>query len=314
MKAIITSNYGGVEVLQHKDVVKPVITDNEILVQIHACSVNPVDWKVRRGDFKILTGWNPPKILGGDYAGVVAEVGQQVTTYAPGDAVWGFVETFKRGTYAEFVKVKTKEIGPKPQNLSFEEAASLPLVSLTAYQALVYSGKLKKGDHVLINGASGGVGLAAIQISKALGSTVTGVCSSKNLTLVKEMGADEIIDYTKQNVLNHKEQYDIFFDVVANKSFAQAKRTLKPGGIYIRTLPSFETIVLGSLLNPFRDKKAKIMDCKASSKDLAVLEEMAENDKLVPLIEKIYPLEQIREAHTRSETGHTVGKLVLKVA
>lgn len=313
MKAIITDNYGGAEVLKLQKVEKPVIKDNEILVQVHACSVNPIDWKIRRGDFKILTGRKPPRILGGDYAGIVTEVGSRVTRYRSGDAVWGVVETFKRGTYADFVKVKAEEIGPKPENLSFEEAASLPLVGLTAYQALVYSGRLKQGDHILVNGASGGVGLAAIQIAKVLGCTVTGVCSANNLSLARKMGADEVIDYTKQNVLNCAGRYDIFFDVVANKSFAQAKGTLKAGGVYVRTLPSFESMIVGPLLNLFRARKVKVMDCKASAKDLTILKEMVENGKLVPRIEKVYPLDQVREAHTRSETGRVVGKLVLKV-
>jgi NADPH:quinone reductase-like Zn-dependent oxidoreductase len=223
------------------------------------------------------------------------------------------VETFKRGTYAEFVKVKAEEIGPMPKNLSFEEAASLPLVGLTAYQALVYAGRLKKGHHILVNGCSGGVGLAVIQIAKALGCKVTGVCSTNNLQLARKMGADEVIDYTKQDVLKCLGIYDIFFDIVANKSFSQAKRTLKPGGIYIRTLPSFESMIAGPLLNLFRAKKVKVMDCKASAKNLAILKKMVEDGKLVPRIEKVYPLDQVHAAHTRSETGHVVGKLVLKV-
>ncbi|MEJ2365604.1 MAG: NAD(P)-dependent alcohol dehydrogenase [Deltaproteobacteria bacterium] len=272
MKAIITSKYGSVEVLQPQDVARPIIADDEILVQVHACSVNPIDWKVRRGDFKILTGRKPPRILGEDYAGIVAEVGSKITRYQPGDAVWGFVETFKRGTYAEFVKVKAEEIGPKPENLSFEETACLPLVGLTAYQALIQGGRLKKGDHILINGASGGVGLAGVQIAKARGCKVTGVCSTNNL-----------------------------------------QRTLKPGGIYVRTLPSFESLILGPLLNLIRAKKVRVLDCKASAKDLAILRDLVENGNLVPIIEKVYPLEQVRAAHTRSETGRVVGKLVLKV-
>jgi NADPH:quinone reductase-like Zn-dependent oxidoreductase len=314
MKAIVTEKYGGVEVLRRGEVDKPVIKADGILVQVHACSVNPIDWKVRRGDFKILTGIKPPKILGGDYAGIVADVGGRVTQYKPGDAVWGFVEAFNRGTYADFVKVKQEEIGPKPKNLSFEEAASLPTVGLTAYQALVYKGRLKKGDHILINGCSGGVGLAGVQIAKALGCKVTGVCSTKNLQVARNAGVDDVIDYTQQDVLKSAELYDIFFDVVANTSFSQAKLALKPGGIYVRTLPSFESIILAPWINAFSAKKAKILDCKASERDLATLKEMVENGKLVPLIEKVYPLEQVQAAHTRSETGHVVGKLVLKIA
>lgn len=314
MKAIITRKYGGIEVLEYQEVENPVLKENEILVQVYACSVNPIDWKVRKGDFKIITGIKPPKILGNDYAGIVAEVGAQVTKYKPGDAVWGFVEAFNRGTYAEFVKVKEEEIGPKPQTLSFEEAASIPLVGLTAYQAFIYTAQLKKGDHIIVNGSSGGVGLAAVQIAKALECKVTGVCSTKNLQLTKEMGADEAIDYTKESVLQYRQRYDIFFDVVANQSFSQAKVTLKSGGTYVRTLPSFRTMILGPLLNPFGAKKAKTMDCKPSAGDLAMLKQMVESGKLIPVIEKVYPLEQVQEAHIRSESGRVVGKLVLNVA
>jgi NADPH:quinone reductase-like Zn-dependent oxidoreductase len=313
MKAIITNRYGGVEVLKLQEVEKPVIKDDEVLVQVHACSVNPIDWKVRRGDFKIVTGIKPPRILGGDYAGIVTEVGRQVTKYRAGDAVWGFVEAFNRGTYAEFIKVKEEEIGPKPKNLSFEEASSIPLVGLTAYQALVYSGRFNKGDHIIINGCSGGVGLAGVQIAKALECKVTGVCSTNNLRVARDMGADNVIDYTKQDVLKYARSYDIFFDVVANRSFSQAKVTLKPGGTYVRTLPSFQSMVLRPLINMFCTKKVKIIDCKPNTKDLAILKKMVENGKLVPLVEKVYPLDQVRAAHTRSENGRVVGKLVLKV-
>jgi NADPH:quinone reductase-like Zn-dependent oxidoreductase len=313
MKAIVTSKYGDSGVLKLQEVDRPVINEDEILVRVHACSVNPVDWKVRRGDFKILTGSKPPRILGNDYAGVVAQVGRRVTEYRPGDMVWGFAEAFKRGTYAEFVRVKQEEIGRKPKSLSFEDAAAIPTVGLTAYQALVYKGRLKAGNHILINGCSGGVGLAAVQIAKALGCKVTGVCSTRNLQVARLMGADDVVDYTQQDVLEWTGCYDVFFDVVANKSFAQAKATLKPGGTFVRTMPSFESIVLGPLLNAFGSKKVKTLDCKASAKDLAILKGMVEDGKLVPLIERVYPLEQIQVAHTRSETGRVVGKLVIKV-
>jgi len=313
MKAIVTEKYGGVEVLSLQEVKKPVIKDDEILVHVHACSVNPIDWKIRRGNLRILTGIKPPKILGRDYAGIVDEVGSRVTKYKTGDAVWGVVGSLKRGTYAEFVGVKEGEVGPKPENLNFEEASSIPMVGSAAYQALLYSGRLKKGDHILINGCSGGVGIAALQIAKALECKVTGVCSTNNLQLIKKMGADEVIDYTKQDVLKNEGIYDIFFDTVGNKSFFQAKGTIKPGGIYVSTVPSPQSMVLGPLINIFSAKKIKNLFSKANAKDLSILREMVENGKLVPLIEKVYPLDRVQEAHTRSETGRVVGKLVLKV-
>jgi NADPH:quinone reductase-like Zn-dependent oxidoreductase len=209
--------------------------------------------------------------------------------------------------------VKKEEIAPKPQNLNFEEAASLPLASLTAYQSLVYKGQLQQGDHVMINGCSGGVGLSGLQIAKTLGGRVTGVCSTKNLELGKKMGADDIIDYTNEDVLKEKNAYDIFFDAVGNRSFSQVKETLKPHGIYVTTLPSFQSILLGPLINVLGSKKLKKIMVTPRRKDLAVLKEMAENGKLVPVLEKVYSMDQIREAHTRSETGRVVGKVVVKV-
>jgi NADPH:quinone reductase-like Zn-dependent oxidoreductase len=280
---------------------------------VHACSVNPIDWKIRSGAFKLLSGIKPPRILGSDYAGVVIAVGKQVTTQKVGDAVWGFVEALQRGTYAEFVKVKPEEIGPKPTNLSFEEAAAVPLAGLTALQALVYKGRLKKGDHVMVNGCSGGVGLAALQIARALECQVTGVCSTRNLDVARKMGAHTVIDYTTQDVLAAAGAYDMFFDVVSNKTFFQVKETLKPGGIYVPSLPSFQSILLVPFINIIGAKKIRIIDCKPSRRDLAVLKDMVENWQLVPLIEKVYPLDEVGAAHIRSESGRVVGKLVLKV-
>jgi NADPH:quinone reductase-like Zn-dependent oxidoreductase len=313
VKAIITEKYGDVDVLEQQEVEEPAIQEDKILVRVHSFSINPVDWKIRRGDLKLLVGRKPPKILGGDYTGIVAEVGKQIPSYKIGDEVFGMVNAFKGGTYAEFVRVKKEEIALKPLNLNFEEAASLPLVSLTAYQSLVQKGQLQPGHHVMINGCSGGVGLSGLQIAKALGSKVTGVCSVKNFEMAKKMGADHIIDYSKEDILKEKNVYDIFFDAVGNQSFSQVKETLKPHGIYVTTLPSFHSIVLGPLINLLGSKKLKKLLVSPRSKDLAVLKEMAENGKLVPVLEKVYSMDQIREAHSRSETGRVVGKIVVKV-
>jgi len=314
MKAIITQKYSDVEVLEQQEVEKPAIQDNEVLVRVNAFSVNPVDWKIRRGDLKLLIGRRPPRILGGDYAGVAAEVGKQITDFKIGDEVFGMVNAFKGGTYAEFVRVKKAEIAPKPQNLNFEEAASIPLVSLTAYQSLVREGQLRQAHHVMVNGCSGGIGLSGVQIAKALGGGVTGVCSTKNLELAKEMGADQVIDYTKEDALKEKEAYDIFLDAVGNRSFSQAKTTLKRHGIYVTTLPSFQSMVLAPLINLLSSRKMKKILVTPSKRDLVVLKEMAESGKLVPVLEKVYPVDQIRQAHARSETRRVVGKIVVKIA
>jgi len=313
MKAIISNEYGPVEVLHYQETDPPVLADDELLVRVHACSVNPVDWKIRKGDAKLLTGRKPPVILGGDYAGVVAQAGKRVTNYAVGNRVWGMVNAFKGGTYAELVRVKEEEIGLMPGNLGFEEAASLPLVGLTAYQSLIYKGRLQRGDHVMVNGCSGGVGLAGVQIAKAKGCEVTGVCGTRNLELATKMGADHVLDYTKVNILKDKGVYDIFFDAVANQSFSRAKGTLKPRGAYVTTLPSFESMVLGPLINMISARKVQSILVKPSSGDLNTLKEMVEEGYLIPVVEEVYPLEKVREAHMRSETGRVTGKIVLRV-
>jgi NADPH:quinone reductase-like Zn-dependent oxidoreductase len=224
------------------------------------------------------------------------------------------VHAFKGGSYAEFVKVKAEETCLMPQNLSFEEAASLPVVSLTAYQSLVREGQIRMGDYVMINGCSGGVGLAGVQIAKALGCNVTGVCSAKNAETAKKTGADRVIDYTRENILRDKAAFNIFFDAVGNQSFFQAKETLKQGGKYVTTLPTLQALLLAPLINVFSSKKFKkimVAPGRKSAEDLKVLKEMVENGNLVPVLEKVFPIEQIREAHVRSETGRVVGKIGL---
>ena len=313
MKAIVTTRYGPPEVLELRDIAKPPIRDDEILVRVHAASINPVDWKVRSGRLRIITGWKPMPVLGSDYAGVVAEVGKRVTSYKVGDQVWGKVSTMRGGAYAEFLKVKKQEIGPKPKNLGFEEAAAVPLAGLTAYQALLQEANVKRGDSVLINGCSGGVGHMAVQIAKALGCHVTGVCSTKNLQFAKDIGADEVIDYTKEDPLAQQGAYDTFFDAIGKRSFPRARPTLKAAGTYVTTLPSFQILVFGPLNNVVSARKAKKILVKHSTQDLTALEKMAESGELRPTVEHVYPLEQVRAAHARSETGRVVGKIVLKI-
>jgi NADPH:quinone reductase-like Zn-dependent oxidoreductase len=314
LKAIVTRKFGPPEVLEIQEVEKPKIKDNEILVRVHASSVNPVDWKLRSGYMKIFLGFKPTKILGADYSGIVTEVGGKVSEFKVGDAVFGLLHAYKGGAYAEFLKVKERYTCFKPENLNFEKAASIPLAALTSYQALVHEGKIKKGDHVMVNGCTGGVGIAGVQIAKAFGCTVTGVCSTKNLEIAKKVGVDHVIDYTKDDILKDKNTYDIFLDAVANQSFFRAKETLKPDGTYITTLPGFHAFLLAPFINIIGSKKIRkvlIAPSKLRAKDLKVLKDFIEKGKFKPVTEKVYPIEQIREAHTRSKTGRVVGKIVI---
>lgn len=217
MKAVIIRRYGAAEVLQYEDVEQPKIEPTQLLVKVRASSVNPIDWKIRQGMLSLITGSKFPKILGFDVAGEVVAIGSGVTRFKPGDAVYGST-SFPGGGYAEFAAVPENLVVLKPTNLSYEEAAAVPLAALTALQALRDQGNIQTGQTVLINGAAGGVGSFAVQIAKALGTVVTGVSSTKNLDLVKSLLADRVIDYTQQDFTQDTAQYDIIFDAVGKRS------------------------------------------------------------------------------------------------
>ncbi len=314
MKAITCNRYGSEKVLTLSNVRKPKINKGEILVKINAASVNPVDWKIRSGQIIAKTGIKPPKVLGSDFSGVVTEIGGKVTEYVVGDIVWGKVDSFKGGSYAEYIKVTTQNISDIPQGLSNEEAASIPNVGLTAYQALVNKAGMKSGDHVLVNGASGGVGLMAVQIAKAMNCTVTAVCSAKNSGLVKSLRADHVIDYAKEDITAHKNIYNIFFDSVANQSLFKVRNTLQADGVYVRTTPSLETLLFGPLYTLLGLKKAEHIMVKPSHENLMYLKKLIELKQLVPVIDTVYNIEDAYEAHKKSATGRVVGKLVLKIS
>lgn len=313
MKAILTNKYGRPESMHLSSIPQPQISADEILVKIHACSVNPVDWKIRSGKLIIKTGLKPPKILGSDFAGEIIEIGEKINLYEIGQKVWGKVDSFKGGAYAEFIKVKPMNITTIPTNLTEQQAASIPNTGLTAYQALFNKAQLKKGMKVLINGASGGVGIMAIQIAKAYDCHVTAVCSSKNSELVKSLGADIILDYTRDNILQANNSYNVFFDCVANKSLLKVHKTLIKGGTYIRTTPSPETTLGFIPLKLLLGKSSKHIMVQPSHNDLNALKKLVENKKLTPIIEKIFPLEEASQAHQQSETGRVVGKIVMTV-
>ncbi|OYT16316.1 MAG: zinc-binding alcohol dehydrogenase [Bacteroidetes bacterium 4572_77] len=315
MKAIITKAYGSVDVLSVENVDSPTIQEDEILVQVKAASINPLDWRIRSGEMKIMTGKTPPRILGSDYAGVVSKIGKNIHKYKVGDEVFGLLDIVKvkEGTYAEYVKVKENDINIKPSNSSFEEAASLPLVSLTSYQAFVNIAKAKKGNKVLINGCSGGVGSAAVQIAKALGYKTTGICSTKNVDFAKSLGADHIIDYKKENVLNRHEKYDVIFDTVGNLKFSLSKNILESKGTYVTTAVTVPAMIFSPLANIFRSKKYKLVVVKPNTEDLTRIKQMVEDEELKGQVSKIFNLQEVKEAQLMSQNGGFYGKLVLKV-
>lgn len=313
MKAVTIDRYGSSDVLHYTNIEKPQIQNDQLSIEVRATSINPVDWKIRKGMLKVLTGNKFPMILGFDVAGVVAEVGEKITDFKPGDEVYAYLDNAPGGAYAEYVVVSPKVVCLKPNNMSYSEVAAVPLAGTTALQALRDKGKIGKGQKVLINGASGGVGTFAIQIAKAWETQVTAVCSSKNVELVKSLGADRIIDYTQKDFTKEQEKYDIIFDVISKRSFSECKNSLQPKGIYITLLPSPDAILQGFLTSLFPGKKAKLFVAKASGSDLAFLKDLIEAGKLRAIIDRTYPLSEIVAAHIYSESERAVGKIVITV-
>ncbi|MCW5312571.1 zinc-binding dehydrogenase [Nostoc sp. KVJ3] len=310
MKAVVIRRYGAAEVLQYEDVEQPKIEPTQLLVKVGASSVNPIDWKIRKGMLSLIIGSKFPKILGFDVAGEVVEVGSGVTRFKPGDAIYGST-SFPGGGYAEFAAIPENLAALKPTNLSYEEAAAVPLAALTALQALRDQGNIQTGQNILINGAAGGVGIFAVQIAKALGAVVTGVSSTKNLDLVKSLGSDRVIDYTQQDFTEDTAQYDIIFDAVGKRSLSETKRVLKPNGVYITTVPN-PKVMLEIVLTAFLPgQKAKFLFEKPNAKDLLFLKELIEAGKIRVVIDRTYPLQELAAAHIYSETGRAVGKIAL---
>lgn len=314
MKAVVIERYGSPEVLRLKaDVEMPVLRSRQILIEAYASSVNPIDWKIRNGSLRLLLGWRFPKILGFDVSGRVAAVGSEVRKFKPGDLVYAKSDAPTGGAYAEYVAVGESAAARKPQNLSHEEAAAIPLAALTAYQGFQWHAPLKSGAEVLITGASGGVGSFAVQIAKIFQARVTGVCGPKNADLVKRLGADEVLDYEKQPIFGTDRSYDVIFDAAATCSFSQARRCLKDRGAYVSTLPSFGLMAawLRSLL--LSSRKAAFILMKPRGEDLETITRWVESGKLKPVLDSVFPLEQVRQAHERSQEGHPRGKIVLRI-
>lgn len=314
MKAVRASRYGPPEVMEVVEVPAPSIGSREILVSVRASSVNPVDWKVREGMLRLLTGVQRPKALGADFAGVVERVGPEAEGFAVGDRVYGMLVAFRGGAYAEKLVARPSELAPMPDGLSFEQAAALPLVSLTVYRAFTSHGRKAPGQHMLVNGCAGGLGHVAVQMAKALGYRVTGVCSTRNLGVAKELGADAVIDYTVQSPLDVDQSYDFVFDAVANLGFRRAKRILTSNGVYVSSIPSPTNMLAAPVLNLFRGKQHRTVWVSPNGSSLRKITEMVDAGELAPVVEKVYELDQIQEAHAHSETGRVVGKLVLRTS
>ncbi|HEY2712772.1 MAG TPA: NAD(P)-dependent alcohol dehydrogenase [Chthoniobacterales bacterium] len=325
MKAIRYCEYGSPEVVRFDDVEKPVPTDNQVLIKVRAASLNALDVYLIRDSWlgRLFFGLRKPRNtrLGRDVAGQVEAVGKNVTQFKPGDEVFGICG----GSLAEYACASERGLAMKPTNISFEQAASLPLAGLTALQGL-REGKIQSGQRVLINGATGGVGTFAVQIAKSLGAEVTAVCSTRNVDLVRSIGADHVIDYTKEDFTKSDQRYDVIFDNVANHSFSERRRVLTAKGICVLAgmggagVKQGEAMgrIVGNLfiargLSSFTDQKFAQYMTKVSKDDLVMLGDLTEAGKLKPVIERTYKLHETPEAFRQLDAGHARGKVVITV-
>ncbi|MBM4425653.1 MAG: NAD(P)-dependent alcohol dehydrogenase [Chloroflexi bacterium] len=320
MKAVVHHSYGSPDVLKIEEVEKPAVTDDGVLVRVHASSVNPAEWYGMTGLFiaRLMGGLFKPKDprLGGDFAGVVEAVGAHVTDFKPGDEVYGG----RSGAFGEYVNVKNA-VARKPANLTSEEAAAIPTAAITALQGLRDHGKLQPGQKVLINGAAGGVGTFAVQIAKAFGAEVTAVTSTKNVDMVRSLGADHVIDYTKEDFTKSGRQYDLVLDIAGGRSWHEYKRILKQTATFVIVGGPKGNKWIGPLGNTLKLKMASMgarqkvvfFIAQFTREDLAILRDLSESGKMKPVVEKVYPLEQVADAMRHLGTGHARGKIVLKI-
>ncbi len=320
MKAIVYRCYGPPDVLKFEDIAKPSAADDEVLIKVHAASVNPLDWHYMRGSpsiMRLMSGIGAPKDtrLGVDFAGTVEAVGKNVVRFKPGDEVFGGAT----GAFAEYVTVREdRALAPKPDKMTFEQAASVPIAAVTALQALRDKGHLKPGQKVLINGASGGVGTFAVQIAKSFGAQVTGVCSTRNLEMVQSIGADHVIDYKREDYTRSGERYDLIIDMVGNHSIMQNRQALTPEGILVMIggpsdglLGPLANPIKALMLSPFVSQEFVMFVAQLNKEDLAILGDLMQAGEVTPVIDRRYNLSDVPAAIRYSEEGHARGKIIV---
>jgi len=319
MKAIVYAKYGSPDVIRYEDVEKPVPKDDEVLIGVHAASVNAYDWHFLTADIfliRLMGGgfWKPKyRRLGADVAGRVEAVGKDVRQFKPGDEVYGMI----RGSFAEHACAPESAVAPKPANLSFEEAAAVPMAAVTALQGLRDEGRIQSGQRVLINGASGGVGTFALQIAKSYGAEVTAVCSARNVDQARSLGADHVIDYAKEDFTMSGRDYDLIFAANGFHSLSAYKRALTGKGVYVMaggsTAQIFQSMLLGPLMSEAGGRKMGGVSAKRSQDDLFALKGLLEAGKVIPAIDRRYPLAEAADALRYLGEGHARGKVVIVV-
>ena len=319
MKAIVYEKYGPPEVLEFEEITKPTVKNDEVLIKVHAASVTPLDWHMMTGTpyiARLMAGLLKPKrkVLGTDVAGQVEAVGENIKQFQSGDEVFGL--SFYNGAFAEYLCVPESQLQLvlKPSNVSFEDAAATPYAGYTALLCLRDLGCLQSGQKVLINGASGGTGTFAVQIAKTFGAEVTGVCSTRNLERVRAIGADHVIDYTKEDFSRNTGAYDLIFDIVRKRTFSECKGALKPQGTYVTTEFSPALVIHSLWVSITGDKKLVPLPMKRpSQQDFLDLKEMLETGKITPVIDRRYPLNEVPDALRYIGKGHARGKLVITI-
>lgn len=322
MKAIVYRCYGSPDVLSYEDIEKPTPGDDEVLVKVAAASVNPLDWHYMRGSPYLMrfgSGLGAPKDirLGVDFAGTVEAVGRDVEQFKPGDEVFGGAN----GAFSEYVTVRdSRALAMKPANITFEQAASVPIAAITALQALRDKGKIKTGQRVLINGASGGVGTFAVQIAKSFGAEVTGVCSTRNVEMVRSIGADHVFDYKKEDYTESGKQYDLIIDNVGNHSLLANRRVMSPEGVLVivggasgNWIGPLMRPIKAMLLSPFVGQEFALILAQLRPDDLAILGDLMQAGTVTPVIDRSYGLSEVPAAIRYSEEGHARGKIVVSL-
>ena len=322
MKAIVQDKYGSPDVLELQEIDKPVVKDGQVLVRVHAAAVDPADWHIMRGlpyIARIAWGLLKPKdrVRGQDVAGHVEAVGKDVKQLQPGDEVFGWC----KGAFAEYACAGENNLAPKPTNLTFEQAAAVPLAAATALQALRDVGKVQPGHRVLINGAAGGVGTFAVQIAKSFGAEVTGVCSARNVDMVQSIGADHVMNYTREDFTQSGQRYDLILDNVANRSLTECRRALTGEGTLVsnsgtsggRWIDGAGRVVKVNVLSPLVRQRLRAFVTKWNNEDLVVMKDLIESGKVTPVIDKTFPLSETPQAIGYVEAGHARGKVVISV-
>jgi len=319
MKAIVYHNYGSPEVLKCEEIEKPAVGDREVLIKVRAASVNPLDWRLMRGKpvfvRLMIGGLRKPKLTrpGVDVAGQVEAVGRSVTQFKPGDEVFGGC----RGAFAEYACAIEDRLALKPANLSFEDAAAVPVAAISALQGLRDKGRIQRGQKVLVDGASGGVGTFAVQIAKSFGAEVTAVCSTRNVDSARSIGADHVIDYTREDFTQSGQRYDLILAANAYHSIFHYRRALSQDGIYVMAggggVQILQAMLLGPLLSLMGSRKMRFFMANINKEDLVLLKDFLEAGEIVPVIDRRYPLSDVAEALRYLEEGHAQGKVVITV-